>query len=150
VEYDLRQAATPIVTTPTKDWTSILQHQDEVNQIALNYHFARTQQQSNNNNKNKKSKGNKNKSKKQQPQQQESKPVLYMATADDAGMVRFVNTSTTTTDDAAGVLAHDPEGMAVVPTCAFRPGACRKKNFLEVASGGTDCKLHLWDLLKPK
>jgi hypothetical protein len=163
LEYDLRRAASPIVTTPVKDWTPTLQHQDEVNQIALTHHFARTSQQQTLNKKYKG--GNKNKSKQQrqqlQQQNQQSEPVLYMATADDAGMVRFVNTTTSNNNNndndnnnsdsaAAQVLAHDPEGVAVVCACAFRPGASRKKNFLELASGGTDCKLHLWDLLKPK
>jgi hypothetical protein len=46
--------------------------------------------------------------------------------------------------------------VAVVPTCAFRPttatttkagggGCC-----LDLVSGGTDCKIHLWDLSRPK
>jgi hypothetical protein len=51
--------------------------------------------------------------------------------------------------------------VAVVPTCAFRPRssssssshpnkASSSSSSLELATGGTDCKIHLWDPFRPK
>ena len=68
---------------------------------------------------------------------------LYLAAADDSGTVRFMDTAV----ESSQILHHDSNGVAVVPSCAFRPGATRG---LELASGGTDCKVHLWDIFKPK
>ena len=123
LEYDLRNATGPIVSTPTRDLSPILQNQDEVNQIdATFFHYQPPHR---------KGKGN------------GGENQLYLATADDAGTIRFMEA----TSSKSQVLHHDPNGVAVVPTCAFRPGT---KKSMELASGGTDCKIHLWDLSKPK
>ena len=123
LEYDLRNATGPIVSTPTRDLSPILQNQDEVNQIDATYfHFQ-------SNRKGKGSSGGENQ--------------LYLAAADDAGTIRFMEASSTKSQ----LLHHDPNGVAVVPTCVFRPGT---RKSMELASGGTDCKIHLWDLSKPK
>ena len=131
-EYDLRQATSPIFQQPTRNLSPILQNQDEINQIALALHSPKTPSAS---------KGKQKKKKQPKPQQPS---VLYLAAADDAGTARFMDAASTTTSH---ILHHDPNGVAVVPTCAFRP-RCTKG--LELASGGTDCKIHLWDVKKPK
>jgi hypothetical protein len=88
---------------------------------------------------------------------------MYLAAADDAGKVRFMDTNTIAFDESSlsslssssvplptsQILHHDPNGVAVVPTCAFRPASYSSRS-LELASGGTDCKIHLWDILKPR
>lgn len=130
LEYDLRMAQGPILSTPTRDLSTILQNQDEVNQLAMAYF------QKPNNKKNKKGKTVKTPG-------GESLLELYLAAADDAGTIRFMEWQSTQSQ----ILHHDPNGVAVVPTCAFRPGSSKS---LELASGGTDCKIHLWDLMKPK
>lgn len=56
------------------------------------------------------------------------------------------------------ILHHDANGVAVVSACAFRPttmipGSSKMRgsnNIMELASGGMDCKLHLWDLSRPR
>jgi WD40 repeat protein len=85
-----------------------------------------------------------------------SSASMYLAAADDAGKVRFMDTNTIALDESSlpslptsQILHHDPNGVAVVPTCAFRPGSYSSRS-LELASGGTDCKIHLWDILKPR
>ena len=153
----MRQASTPIITEPAKDWTPVLQNKDDVNQIALTYHPSQTN--SKNSRSNKRSSKGKSSSKRQQRSSlsDHTQTSLYVASADDAGMVRFFETPPSGHPGSAAiqVLAHDPEGLAVVPTCAFRTGGGiyhrkGKKNTLELVSGGTDCKLHLWDLSRPK
>ena len=137
-EYDLRQVNAPILNQPTRNLSPILQNQDEVNQISLTYHIPK--QPSNNNNKKRKNNSNSKFAKQQQ--------TLFLAAADDAGTVRFMEASSTTTSQ---VLRHDPN--AVVTACAFRPHSSRPKKgstILELASGGTDCTIKLWDAFKPK
>ena len=103
---------------------------------------------------------------------------LYLAACDDAGKVRWTeassfddqsnykNNSDTATaasssygnDSSSTILHHDNHGIAVVPACAFRPnnntnhkrGGGGGGLGLELASAGTDCKIHLWDVFRPK
>ena len=111
-----------------------MQHQDEVNQIALTYHQPQPQR---------KHKNNKKKSNKPLP----PPPTLYLAAADDAGTVRFAHGLTEETlPTQSHTIHHDPNGVAVVTSCCFRPNV----KGLELASGGTDCRIHLWDLTKPR
>jgi hypothetical protein len=153
---------------------TVLQHQDEVNQICLTYYHGSINKKlysagNNNNNNKKQSKKGKGGTKKQQQQQTgnhttttTTSSVLYLAACDDAGTVRFMTPNIDATTDGpssatkSAILHHDPNGVAVVPTCAFRPttatttkagggGCC-----LDLVSGGTDCKIHLWDLSRPK
>jgi hypothetical protein len=151
-EYDLRKATSPILPQSTsKNLTPILQNQDEVNQIGLMMHTnnystpASSSSSSGGGSKGKRRKGGGGGKQKQQP----STPSLYIAAADDTGTVRFMSA-----DDSgqSQILHHDPNGVAVVPTCVFRPknSSNNNKGYLELASGGTDCKIHLWDLLKPR
>jgi WD40 repeat protein len=130
-EYDLRKATAPILREPTKDLSPCLQNQDEVNQITLAYFQQKTN----------KRKGHKNASSKND---NPSPFSLYLAAADDTGTVRFMDTSS---PNSSNILHHDPKGVAVIPTCVFRPG---QRGQLELASGGTDCKIQLWDALKQK
>jgi WD40 repeat protein len=129
-EYDLRKVTSPIVNQPTRDLSAILQNQDEVNQLALAYHTPKPPPSKG------KRKNNSNK-------RIIAQPTLYIAASDDAGTLRFMDASSTTSSQ---VLRHDPN--AVVPSCAFRPST--QKGTLELASGGTDCKVLLWDVFKPK
>jgi len=140
LEYDLRMATGPILSSPIRDLSMILQNQDEVNQIAVTYSSSSS-----------------------------SDVCHYIATADDAGTVRVMESTSTQSQ----ILHHDPNGVAVVPCCAFRPFGGdinyhhqqqqqhmvnrsnakkkkQKKSTLELVSGGTDCKIHLWDVFKPK
>ena len=139
VEYDLRQVTSPIINQPTRNLTPILQNQDEVNQIALTYHTVKPQAP-----KGKKKGNKKNNNNNHSRTVGESK--LYMAAADDAGTIRFMDNAST---NCSHVLHHDEN--SVVPACAFRPITANKgSNSLELASGGTDCQIFLWDAFKPK
>ena len=197
LEYDLRNATSPILSEPTNNWDRILQNQDEVNQIGLAYYNNNNNSSKNNNsnnnniarNKNKKNQKKKKKgggggNKKQQHQQHSNHQridndgdgnddgnvgsciegsSLYLAACDDAGKIRYTETTTssssasssdysnnhdssTTTTTSSTILHHDEHGVAVVTTCAFRPNSKQ----LELISGGTDCKIQLWDILRPK
>ena len=196
LEYDLRNATSPILSEPTNNWDRILQNQDEVNQIGLAYYDNNNSSKNNNNNNNniarnknkknqkKKKKGGGGGNKKQQHQQHSNHQrtdndgddnddgnvgsciegsSLYLAACDDAGKIRYTETTTsssaasssdysnnhdssTTTTTSSTILHHDEHGVAVVTTCAFRPNSKQ----LELISGGTDCKIQLWDILRPK
>lgn len=126
--YDLRKATAPILRQPTTDLSSILQNQDEINQIGLSYF----QQPKGSN----KRRGGKTKA------DNRAQSALYLAAADDAGTVRVMDTGSSSSQ----ILHHDPSGVVLVPSCAFRPGG----KGLELVSGGTDCKIHLWDVSKPR
>lgn len=127
LEYDLRKATSPILNQPTRNLTPILQNQDEVNQVTLVYHTSKAP------------KGKKKGNKKQTKNVGDTK--LYLAASDDAGTIRFMDSASTSSQ----VLHHDEN--AVVPAVTFRPGT---KGNLELASGGTDCQVMLWDAFKPK
>jgi WD40 repeat protein len=131
VAYDLRKTTSPILTEqPAWDLTPILESPDEVNQIAFS-------------------------------PDRRGRP-LHLAAADDSGSVRV------TLEQPRMKLERRPLGAnefhmadqqqqssdidptaaiaAMVTSVAFRP---RCKN-LELASGGTDCTVQLWDVNKPK
>ena len=152
-EYDLRQATAPIIVNqPSRDLSPILQNQDEVNQLSLAYHIPKQPNSSNSSKKRKNNKSSKQQKQKQQ-QEQEQEPILYLAAADDAGTIRFMEASSTASSQ---VFRHDPN--AVVTTCAFRPPqqttSKTKKgpssSIFEMVTGGTDCTVQLWDAYKPK
>ena len=196
LEYDLRNATSPILSEPTNNWDRILQNQDEVNQIGLAYYNNNNNSSKNNNNNNiarnknkknqkKKKKGGGGGNKKQQHQQHSNHQrtdndgddnddgnvgsciegsSLYLAACDDAGKIRYTETTTSSSSSSSNyskdndsstsssrsssstILHHDEHGVAVVTTCAFRPNSKQ----LELISGGTDCKIQLWDILRPK
>jgi WD40 repeat protein len=139
VAYDLRKTTSPLITDPPAwDLTPILESPDEVNQIA----FSPIRR---------------------------GRP-LHLAAADDSGSVRVTDCLEPSKDgrpvtQPSGrkrILPHgqhdqqqqeqssslDPTAAvaSMVTSVAFRP---RCKN-LEVASGGTDCTVQLWDVSKPK
>ena len=120
----------PILRQPTWDFTSVLQNQDEINQIGVAAVDLQQQQKGSNERKG---------SGLNTPSQPSS---LYLAAADDAGTVRLMDIDS----KSSQVLHHDQNGVAVVTTFGFRPGV----KALELASGGTDCKIHLWDVKKPR
>jgi WD40 repeat protein len=134
LEYDLRHARGPILSSPSRDLSEVLQNQDEVNQIAAMYYTKPKQKTT-------KGGGGKGTSHMRRGGSEES--LLYLAAADDDGTIRFMESTST----QSHILHHDPNGVAVVPCCAFRPGSSKT---LDLVSGGTDCKIHLWDPFKPK
>eukprot|EP00934_Nitzschia_sp_Nitz4_P007858 Nitzschia sp. Nitz4//scaffold358_size24170//22008//23559//NITZ4_008435-RA/size24170-augustus-gene-0.46-mRNA-1//1//CDS//3329549014//7848//frame0 len=160
LEYDLRRIDSPIVTNPTREWSSTLQNQDEINQIALTYAPANRGSDSTATTSSQKKKGNSKKRPKKKSTTNTSSSTtdtwdLYVAAADDAGTVRFTPTDFVTVSSSddnpyqppaprSNIVHHDPNGVSLVPAIAFRPSSA-----LELASGGTDCKLHLWDLARP-
>ncbi len=86
---------------------------------------------------------------------------VHIATADDDGLARVIdyapnrknggNNSTTTTTTTpqsrkCKKLQHDINGSGLVTSAVFRP---RSKN-LDLATGGTDCTVCLWDVNRPR
>jgi WD40 repeat protein len=63
--------------------------------------------------------------------------------ADDAGRVTVLNQGTT--ESSTRILVHNDQ--ALVTSAPFRP--CYYKA-LQIASGGTDCTIKLWDSAKPR
>jgi WD40 repeat protein len=138
VAYDLRKATSPVIAdAPAWDLTPILESPDEVNQFAFS-------------------------------PERRGRP-LHLAAADDSGSVRVTDClepskdgkPVTQTSGRKRVLPHgqhdqqQQQSSGIDPTAAiasmvtsvgFRP---RCKN-LELASGGTDCTVQLWDVNKPK
>ena len=158
----------PILSTPIRDLSLVLQNQEEVNQIAAMYyhnhnnHHGKSKQPSKHG-KGKTSSASTSSSGKKASSSSSSSHRLYLAAADDAGTVRFMES----TSNQSQIIHHDPNGIAIVPSCAFRPGGGSSlsssssavsssspkkhhRNTLELVSGGTDCKIHLWDVFKPK
>ncbi|VEU35515.1 unnamed protein product [Pseudo-nitzschia multistriata] len=103
----------------------------------------------------------------------DTKDSLFLAACDDAGKIRWAESSLSSnysnnntvpvaacakdsyeSSSSSTILHHDNHGVAVVPACAFRPihktGSGVGSAILELASGGTDCKIQLWDVLRPK
>jgi len=175
LEYDLRNADAPIIfAEPTNDWGRVLQNQDEVNQIGLAYYSKNNNNNNTKKKKNQKKKGgggggggngNGNGNKKRQQSSKNSNMTtivgdednsggsLYLAACDDAGKVRWTEASSfdqsNNNNNSSTILHHDIHGVAVVPACAFRPNNNNGVG-LELASGGTDCKIQLWDIVRPK
>jgi len=101
-----------------------------------------------------------------------SEGSLYLAACDDAGKVRWTEAlSNHSNGNGEGdgsrsrnysdrsnnskILHHDEHGVAVVTASAFRPNngnhnGNKYKQHLELVSGGTDCKIKLWDVHRPK
>ena len=178
LEYDLRHAESPIICSePTRDWGRVLQNQDEVNQIGLVY-YNKNRNRNNNSGttkkkKNQKKNGNNSSIKKRQQQSSAAEDAtvdgsLYLAACDDAGKARWTevrsspSSSSHEPDEASStILHHDNHGVAIVPACAFRPssrmissshkrGGGGGGTSLEFVTGGTDCKIQLWDIFRPK
>lgn len=71
----------------------------------------------------------------------------YLACADDAGVVQVIQRRSSSKKGKAfskHTLEHGRDGL--VTSCGFRP---RSKNLM-LASGGTDFRVCLWDVNKPK
>jgi hypothetical protein len=102
LEYDLRQAQSPIIQQPTRDLTEALQSTEEINQLSVS--------------------GKRN----------------LLAAADDAGSVRIW--------DGSRLRTLQPEDTAtpfLMTCCDFRSGD-------QLASGGTNCTVYLWDIGRPR
>jgi hypothetical protein len=167
LEYDLRNIKSPIVQQSdySRNLGAILQNQDEVNQICLTYGFAKSSS-SKQHQQQKKGSNKKGGTKKQHARTNNTSnnptTSLYLAACDDAGTVRYMtlDNKEPSPDNSSciksTILHHDPHGVAVVPTCAFRPrkdvpsATKAGQGTLDLISGGTDCKIHLWDITKPK
>ena len=169
LEYDLRHVESPIVfSEPTRDWGKVLQNQDEVNQIGLAYYSKPSNNSGGGGNKkkkNQKKKGGGGNKKRQTSTDGDSGVSLYLASCDDAGKARWTEAFQTNPSSgelgsnyenstiSSTILHHDNHGVAVLPACAFRPidaSTTRGGPSLELATGGTDCKIQLWDVFRPK
>lgn len=101
LEYDLRQATTPILQQATRDLTENLQTTDEVNQLSV------------------------------------SSKKMLLAAADDCGSVKIW--------DGTRLRDLQPESTDpfLMTCCGFRSGD-------QLASGGTNCCVYLWDIGRPR
>lgn len=143
--YDLRNANAPIIKQHDFHLNQ-LSGGEEINEISF-YHFHK------------------------------KKPV-QMAVADDDGYVRITQDipnrasssssstsqiptqqsttptkatkSSSSTNRSCRTLQHDviQDGSTLVTSCAFRPGRTMKTT--DIVSGGTDCKVNLWDIDRPR
>lgn len=66
---------------------------------------------------------------------------LWVSAADDSGTVHLTSRS----QGKRRVLRHDANNVAMTMSAVFRP-----KRRDEIASGGTDCTVHLFDVSKPR
>lgn len=66
---------------------------------------------------------------------------LWVSAADDSGTVHLTNPAS----GKRRILRHDSNNVAIAMSAIFRP-----KRRDEIASGGTDCTVHLWDVSKPR
>ena len=133
--YDLRKATCPVLKEASAN-LSFLEFEDEVNQIVFS---PPTRTLSGGG-----SKGNKR-------GRTPTIPRTLLAAGDDAGTVRvtesfdFMPTTTSTKQPKRRIYQHQSaDQFAVVTSLAFRPRA----KGIELASGGTDCQIHLWDATK--
>ena len=80
--------------------------------------------------------------------QKRGPPSLHLAAADDSGVVQVIDMMSPLNgkEDSVRELLHCPERSSMVTSAVFRP---RSRN-LELASGGTDCQICLWDVNKAK
>lgn len=122
--YNLRNAKSPIVRDFDFQVTP-LDGGEEINQIQLTMHQATKR--------------------------------IYMASADDDGTSRVTdqipnrkissaNKLSTQESNNKILLQHDTSGSGLVTSLAFRP----KAKTLDLATGGTDCTICLWDIHRPK
>ena len=77
-------------------------------------------------------------------------PTLFLAAADDTGIVQVLDNfdpSKTKKIPTKRVLQHCKERTSMITSCVFRPLSTKT---LDLASGGTDCQVCLWDINKPK
>ena len=139
--------------------------------ISINTSSCNKKKRTGGNKKNsRKSKTNKNKSKNHAevfPKDEDDEDLLeefFVAACDDSGTVRITSSltscelpqenieeksneeqqdGTTNHQTQTQILQHDPDGIAVVSSCAFRPSTMSA----QLISGGMDCKVHLWNLI---
>jgi len=121
--YDLRNAKSPIIREFDFQVTT-LDGGEEINQIQLTTH--------------------------------QTAKRIYMATADDDGISRVtdvipnrrnsISSKSSLQESNEILLQHDTSGAGLVTSLAFRPKA---KN-LDLATGGTDSTICLWDVHRPK
>jgi WD40 repeat protein len=147
---DLRMATSPILSLDhcnnsnmakpkqqqQQHQTELLQAKDDINQIDIQYCSSHEQRR--------------------QQHQQQSK--LFLAAADDSGVVQVreevtakkggSTTTTSTSTSTTKTLVHGED--ALVTAAVFRPRSSTNKAVVELASGGTDCRVCLWDVNKPK
>lgn len=123
IGFDLRKVSSPIVRLGDDSIVAetFLEADDEINQIVL-----------------------------VEQQHKRGSTSLHLAAADDTGMVQVLDITGQTPSKGKSPLKrnllHCAERANMVTSAVFRP---RSKN-LELASGGTDCQVCLWDANKPK
>ena len=129
--YDLRLADKPIWSHPSAD-LSFMGAEDEINQIAFAPLAASLQK--------------KNKKGKKTPcSSRDTKHII--ASVDDAGSVRVTDTIELPEAGEAKAKSRTYRHGDMVTSLAFRP---RVKNGAELASGGTNCQIQLWDVTKER
>jgi len=122
--YDLRKATAPVVKQYTHNVSTVLENAEEVNHLSFSFP----------------GRGN---------------STLNLAAGDDGGCVRVSDTLTPPSHSSTShntrtrkrILHHDPDELAMVTSAVFRP---RSTKSLDLATGGTDCTIHLWDVNRPR
>ena len=121
--YDLRKATMPIIREYDYALSSILQNEDEVNQLVFSHAVRKSDK-------------------------------VHLAAADDNGDIQITESifhngqmeeGNKNGKSSTKSLQHAQKGAALVTSIGFRP---RSKG-LDLASGGTDCMIHLWDITRP-
>lgn len=132
--YDVRNVSQTnmIIQEYSTDFTNVLQSTDDINQLSFNCNSKR------NNRRNE---------------------PLYLAAPDDSGMIHITNIHNKTA--RPNTIQHSDN--ALVTSALFQPvnifqqkqrqhrsnRSNKNKNQILLASGGTDCMIHLWDLNVP-
>jgi WD40 repeat protein len=155
--YDLRMATSPIVTNEIAQDVSGLRATDEINHISVfvKQPSSPIQKQERRPFRSRKKSNSTNHS--VPTTNTSSPPMFYLATADDAGFVRVMTDVTNATDLDGTETEHMPsvqvyphgnpeDAPAMVTSLAFCPNPSRKHPSTFLASGGTDCRICLWNL----
>lgn len=136
--YDLRYTTSPVIEHPNFDLTSRLQAKEEINHLS----FSRPSNIS--------------------CVRKDSGNDVHLAVADDCGNVHITNevpylckSRSKQSENADNnnlsfnrILHHDKnrKGNILATSCAFRPHS----KTLDIATGGTDCTVNLWDVSHPR
>jgi WD repeat-containing protein 53 len=144
--YDLRNVTSPILSVPSAEFT-FLEASDEINQIVFSpplssarSPFIRKQQS-----------GRTSKVAVSNQSPRSAAGQVLLATADDSGVVRVTESIEGAGDDPTrirpqGTRVYCHGESALVTAVAFGPRTPHGGKPVLLASGGTDCCIHLWDV----
>jgi WD repeat-containing protein 53 len=144
--YDLRNVTSPIISAPSADF-SFLEVADEINQIVFSPAMSSSRITSTSARKHHSGRTSKAVVINESPRK--TADLFLLATADDSGSVRvaeFVEGGgdiQRMTNPTARVYCHGEN--ALVTAIAFVPCIPRGGKPVLLASGGTDCSIHLWE-----